>query len=100
MLNVTSHCSRTDSSAPVNPVCTCLRLTVRLDTGASALPRLVNLMAKLDIEPDRMQVERTACGHALEAEIDLIDGREALEKLHLRLQGMVTVQAISAISAA
>ena len=98
MLNVTSQCSRPEDAAPEKPARTLQRLTVRLDTGASALPRLANLMAKLDIEPDRMEIDRLPCGRSLEVAVDLYNGREALEKLHLRLQGMVTVQAISAIA--
>lgn len=100
MLNVTSHCSRPEDAASTNPTPTFQRLTVRLDTGDCALPRLANLMAKLDIEPDRVQVEKSACGRTLEVVLDLNQGRGPLEKLHLRLQAMVTVQSISAIATA
>jgi hypothetical protein len=94
MLNV--HSSNFEPEpAPSAPPATRNHLAVRFDAGASALPRLANLLAKLDIEPRWMQVETSACGSALDVKIDLGPDREAKQRLALRLQGMVTVQEIA-----
>ncbi|MGI9414211.1 MAG: hypothetical protein ACR2PM_11115 [Hyphomicrobiales bacterium] len=66
-------------------------LKVRLQAGASALPRLFNLMSKLDIEPVRFQAEKSVCGQSLVAVIDLGPDRKAMARLELRLKGLVTV---------
>ncbi len=96
MLNVHSSCSKRESAAPSRSPAPANVLTVSLDAGACALPRLANLMAKLDIEPDWMQVQKSPCGREIEVAIDLGEQSEALERLNLRLQGMVTVRAITA----
>ena len=92
MLNVHSSPREHENAAASTPLTLRHRLTVRLDAGACALPRLINLMAKLDIEPDRMQVEKSPCGESLSVAIDLGADREPMERLALRLSGMVTVR--------
>ena len=66
-------------------------LRVRLQAGASALPRLFNLMSKLDIEPADLRATKSDCGQHLTVAIDLGTDREAMSRLELRLTGMVTV---------
>jgi len=66
-------------------------LRVRLQTGASALPRLFNLMSKLDIEPEDLRATKSDCGEHLTVAIDLGTDHEAMARLELRLAGMVTV---------
>ena len=66
-------------------------LRVRLQAGVSALPRLFNLMSKLDIEPADLRATKSACGEHLTVAIDLGTDREAMSRLELRLTGMVTV---------
>lgn len=68
------------------------RVTVRLDAGAGQLARLANLMAKLDIEPLRMEVARSQLRDVLEARIDLGTDTRGLERLVLRLAGQVGVR--------
>ena len=66
-------------------------LSVRLQAGASALPRLFNLMSKLDIEPNGLHAAKSACGQSLTVAIDLGADHEAMARLELRLKGLVTV---------
>lgn len=66
-------------------------LSVRLQAGASALPRLFNLMSKLDIEPIGLHATKSACGQSLRVAIDLGADHEAMARLELRLKGLVTV---------
>ena len=66
-------------------------LDVTLEARASALPRLFNLISKLDLEPDYFRTVKSSCGERLLARIDLGGDRSGLERLKLRLQGLVTV---------
>lgn len=68
------------------------RVTVRLDAGAGQLARLANLMAKLDIEPLRMEVVTSQFHDELEARIDLGIDTCALERLVHRLSRLVGVR--------
>ena len=93
MLNVESAYHALEC-APPKPLQTRTLLTVCLEAGACALPRLVNLMAKLDIEPTWMQVEKPQ-DDRLEVTIEFGRDEEAMERLSLRLQGLVTVRSVT-----
>lgn len=96
MLNdPSSQLQREDAVSP-SPAAPTPSLTLQLDGGAASLPRLANLMAKLDIEPDRMLIERSSCGSALDVSITLDEDGDAVQKLALRLSGMVAVRSVSA----
>ena len=100
MLNVHSLPLEPERPAPADRTSNSSLLTIRLAAGQCALPRLANLMAKLDIEPRWMQVEKSACGSALDVAIDLGGDAADLERLSVRLRGMVTVLATASGSTA
>lgn len=95
MLNDTTFLSVRESVPTPDPSPS-HQLTVRMNAGADALPRLVNLMAKLDIEPPHMLVEKSPCGKHLTAVIAFGEDTASMERLILRLSRMVTVCAIEA----
>lgn len=69
-------------------------LKVELDTGCSALSRLANLMAKLDIEPGSLRAEKCAVAGVLDITIDFGGDLVAMERLMQRLSGMVSVRSV------
>lgn len=96
MLNdPSSQFQREDPVSP-DPKSHARLLSVQLDAGAASLPRLANLMAKLDIEPDTLLIEKSPCGERLDVSITLDGDGDAAEKLSLRLSGMVAVCSVSA----
>jgi len=67
-------------------------LKVGLNAGCCGLSRLANLMAKLDIEPDWLRADKSVCGEAVEITIGFGDDACAMERLALRLSGMVSLR--------
>ncbi len=95
MLNdPSSQFQREDAVSP-DPKTHSRSLTVQLDAGAASLPRLANLMAKLDVEPDTLLIQKSSCGERLDVSITLDGDGDATERLSLRLSGMVAVRGVS-----
>jgi len=94
MLNETHRLPAPDRATTRNHRPEHARVTVRLDAGAGQLARLTNLMAKLDIEPLRMEVVTSQAYDVLEARIDLGIDTFALERLVHRLSGLVGVRGV------
>ena len=94
MLNTASHCLPREQSAPARRKDSLQHLEIRLDAGPGALPRLTNLMAKLDILPARMAVERSDDGEALDVSLVLDGAPDAGARLAHRLGGLIMVRSV------
>lgn len=94
MLNETHSLPAPERATARNPRPEHGLVTVRLDAGAGQLARLVNLMAKLDIEPLRMEVETSRARDVIEVRIDPGADGCALERLVHRLAGQVGVRGV------
>lgn len=75
-----------------NPYLSENTLKIGLDAGCCALSRLANLMAKLDVEPEWMSAEKRNSGGVLEVFIGFGDDTHSIERLVLRLSGMVALR--------
>lgn len=95
MLNTASPCLPRDQARTSPHTDPLQHLRIRLDAGPGALPALTNLMAKLDILPARMAVERGGDGATLDVTLALDDPPGACDRLAHRLGGLIMVRAVT-----